>query len=116
MIREIQAQSRAIGATLAIFVSPSKLQGDAETQAQMLQAFPGVKLDLAKPDRELAQFSAEIGAPFIPVLPDLLAAAETAAEPLFYGFQDEHWTIAGNRVVAEALAKGLRANGLLPAD
>ncbi len=116
LIREIQAQSRAAGAKLAIFVSPSKLQGDGETQAQMREAFPGVKLDLAKPDRELAQLAAEIGAPFIPVLPDLLAAAGNAAEPLFYGFQDEHWTIAGNRVVAEALAEGLRANGLLPAD
>lgn len=116
LIREIQAQAQAAGATFAIFVSPSKLQGDAETQAQMEEAFPGVKLDLAKPDRELAKFAGEIGAPFIPVLPDFQAVTGNAADPLFYGFQDEHWTISGNRVVAQALAKGLRANGLLPAD
>jgi hypothetical protein len=115
LIRDIQAQSRAMGAGFAVFVSPSKLQGEPETQARVQEAFPGVKLDVGKIDREMERFAGEIGAPFIPVLPAIQAATASSAEPLFFSFQDEHWTIAGNRVVAGALAKGLRANGLLPA-
>lgn len=114
LIRDLQARSRGVGAEFAIFVATSKLQGDSETQARIQEAFPGVALDVGRIDRELERFAGEIGAPFIPVLPGILAAAETSAEPLFYGFQDEHWTIAGNRVVAAALAKGLRAHGLVP--
>lgn len=114
LIRAIQAESRAMGAEFAIFVSPSKLQGEPETQARVREAFPGAKLDVGKIDREMERFAGEIGAPFIPVLPDIQAAEVSPAEPLFFGFQDEHWTVAGNRVVAEALAKGLQANGLLP--
>lgn len=114
LIRDLQVRSRAIGAEFAIFVATSKLQGDTATQARIREAFPGVALDVGRIDRELERFADELGAPFIPVLPDILAAAETSPEPLFYGFQDEHWTIAGNRVVAAALAKGLRAHGLVP--
>lgn len=115
LIRDMQAQSRAMGAGFGLFVSTSKLQGDPATQARVLDAFPGVELDVGKIDREIEQFAREIGAPFIPVLPDMQAAAADTQHPLFFGFEDEHWTVAGNRVVAEALAKGLRANGLLPA-
>ncbi len=114
LIRDIQAQSEAMGARFGLFVSTSKLQGDPATQARVLAAYPGVELDVGKIDREIARFAAEIGAPFIPILPDMQAAAADAANPLFFGFEDEHWTVAGNRVVAEALARGLRANGLLP--
>lgn len=116
MIREIQAQCRAMGAGFGIFVATSKLQGDTATQAQIQEAFLGVKLDVGRIDRELERFAGEIGAPFIPVLPALQAAARSSAEPLFYGFQDEHWTLAGNRVVAAALARGLRLHGLLPGE
>lgn len=115
LIREIQAESRAMGAGFAIFVAPSKLQGDAATQRLVAESFPGVALDVGRIDRELEHFADQIGAPFLPVLPAMLAAADQAAEPLFYGFQDEHWTVAGSRVVAEALAKGLRDKELLPA-
>lgn len=116
LIREIQAQSHAMGARFGLFVATSKLQGDLATQAQIQEAFPGVKLDVGRIDRELERFAGEIGAPFIPVLPEVQAAAASEPEPLFYGFQDEHWTVAGSRVVAEALAKGLRQQGLLPGE
>lgn len=116
LISSMQEESRAMGARFGIFVSTSKLQGDPETQARVLEAFPGVALDIGKIDREVERFAGEIGAPFIPILPDVEAAAADLAHPLYFGFEDEHWTATGNRVVAEALAKGLRAKGLVPAS
>lgn len=115
LIGAMQDESHAMGARFGIFVSTAKLQGDPATQARVLEAFPGVALDVGKIDREVERFAAEIGAPFIPILPDVEAAAADLAHPLYFGFEDEHWTVTGNRVVAEALAKGLQANGLLPA-
>jgi len=115
LITSMQEEIRAMGARFGIFVSTSKLQGDPETQARVLEAFPGVALDVGRIDREVERFAGEIGAPFIPILPDVQAAAADLAHPLYFGFEDEHWTATGNRVVAEALAKGLRAKGLLPA-
>lgn len=114
LIRELQKESRAVGADFAIFIATSIVQGDAGAQARVQDAFPGVKLDIARIDREMERFADAIGAPFLPVRPDLLAAATNSAGPLFYQFQDEHWTPAGARVVAEALARGLRERKLLP--
>jgi lysophospholipase L1-like esterase len=116
LIREIQRESQAMGARFGLFVCTSMLQGDAGAQARVREAFPGMKLDLAKIDRELERFANEIGAPFIPILPAFEAAPKNSAEPLFYQFQDEHWTPAGSRLVAEALARGLREKKLLPGD
>ena len=55
-------------------------------------------------------------AAILPVLPAIQAASGRGGELLYYQFQDEHWTLAGNRVVAEALARGLQQKGLLPAS
>ena len=115
LLREIQRESQVVGAQFALFVSPSMLQGDAGAQARVREAFPGVKLDIDRIDREMERFASEIGVPILPVLPAMLEAAARGGEQLYYQFQDEHWTLAGNRVVAEALARGLRQKGLLPA-
>ena len=44
------------------------------------------------------------------------SAAAESTELLYYQFQDEHWTTAGNRVIAQALAQGLRERKLVPAE
>lgn len=116
LIRELQRESRAIGAEFAIFVAPSMLQGDAGVQERIRQAFPGVKLDIDRIDREMARFADEIGAPLVPLLPAMLAAASQSKELLYYQFQDEHWTTAGNRVIGQALAQGLKDRKLVPAE
>lgn len=116
LIREIQAESLAMGARFGVFVSTSKLQADPEFQARVAKAFPQVELDVGRIDREMEQLANRIGAPFIPVLPAMLAAARDAERPLFFGFEDEHWTEAGHAVVAQALADGIKAHGLVPID
>ncbi|WP_119418724.1 hypothetical protein [Desertibaculum subflavum] len=116
LIGEMQAEARAMGAGFGIFVAPSMLQGDAATQARVRDAFPGIKLDVGRINRELAAFAAEIGAAYIPVLRHFNAAAATSASPLFHQFEDEHLNAAGNRVVAAALARGLREGRLLPGN
>ena len=114
LIREMQRESRAMGAEFGLFVATSMLQGDAGAQQRVREAFPGVQLDIGMIDREMERFAGEIGAPFLDILPAIQAATtQGGPEPLFYQFQDEHWTRAGNRVVAEALARELREKKLL---
>lgn len=105
-----------MGARFGIFVSTSKLQGDPEFRGRVADAFPQVELDVGRIDREIEQLARRIGAPFIPVLPAMQAASRDTTHPLFFGFEDEHWTEAGNAVVARALADGIRAHGLAPVD
>lgn len=114
LIRAMQAESRSQGAGFGIFVAPSMLQGDPGTQSRVKDAFPGIRLDLNKINREMEAFAAKIEAPYIPVLRHFNAAGAAAPEPLFHQFHDEHLNIAGNRVFAEILARGLRDAGLLP--
>jgi len=116
VIREIQAESERMGARFALFVATSKLQGDPEMQARVAEAYPEVALDVGRIDREMAALADRIGAPFLPLLPAMQAAVAEAEVPLFFGFADEHWTAAGSAIIAQALADGLRAEGLVPAD
>lgn len=113
LIRDMQAKSHEMGAGFGIFVSTSKLQGDPEFQARVTEAFPGVEFDVGRIDRDIEGLARRIGAPFIPVLPAMQAAAADPARPLFFGFEDEHWTAAGNEVVAGALAQGIKSHGLV---
>ena len=105
-----------MGARFGLFVSTSKLQGDPEFRARVAAAFPKVELDVGRIDRDMEELARRIGAPFIPILPAMQAAGEDTARPLFFGFEDEHWTAAGNAVVAGALADGIKANALVPMD
>lgn len=116
VIREIQAESRRMGARFGMFVATSKLQGDAEMQGRVADAYPGVKLEVERIDREIEEFAREIDAYFIPVLPAMEAAAQKPERPLFFGFADEHWTASGTAVIAQALADGLRAQQLVPSN
>lgn len=114
VIREIQAEAERMGARFAMFVATSKLQGDPEMQARVAEAYPEVALDVGRIDREMAALADRIGAPLLPLLPAMQAAAAEAEVPLFFGFADEHWTAAGSAVIAQALADGLRAERLVP--
>jgi hypothetical protein len=116
LIRSMQEQSHAMGAEFGIFVSTSKLQGDPEMRARVTEAFPGIELDIGRIDRDMEQFAKEIGAAFIPVLPSMQEASADTDRPLFFGFEDEHWTKAGNSIVATALMQGLRAENLVPVN
>lgn len=116
LISAMQAEARAMDAHFGIFVAPSILQGDAAAQARVRDAFPGIKLDVGRINREIAAFAAEIGAAYIPVLRHFNAAAAASAESLFHQFEDEHLNAAGNRAVAAALARGLKEGKLLPGD
>ena len=114
LIRRMQAESQRIGARFAMFVSPSKLQGDPEFRARVEAAFPNIRIDVAKMDRELRAFGDSIDAPVLELLPAFLAAAGAGRSDLFYDFEDEHWTAPAHALVAEALARQLRELGLVP--
>jgi hypothetical protein len=104
---------RAAGARFAVFVPPSKIQGDPEHRQRIEQAFPGARIDPLKMDREIKALGDRLGFAALDITTPILAEAAKGGAPLYFDFEDEHWTPHGNRIAAEALAAQLRQAGLV---
>jgi hypothetical protein len=104
---------RSGGARFAVFVPPSKIQGDPEHRQRIEQAFPGARIDPLKMDREIKALADRLGFAALDITTPILAAAAKGGAPLYFNFEDEHWTPHGNRIAAEALAAQLQQAGLV---
>jgi lysophospholipase L1-like esterase len=111
----LRTLSRARRWPLAVALIPARMQVDGEAwnttvrpaHASALRPF----YDATRPNRVLAAMLREIGVPALDLLEPLRHAS---TEHTVYFPLDGHLTVAGNRVVAEALFDWLCAEGLVP--
>lgn len=113
LIEAMATESRAAGATFAMFVPPVKMQADPALRQRIEQAYPGARLDPLKMDRELQALAGRLGVTALDITTTMMTEAARGGAPLYYDIEDEHWTPRGNRVAAEALARELRRAGLV---
>ena len=104
------------GRRLVIALYPSVLQVYPEARAQLeeeLRQQPSVTgpapidVDPLRPNRVVLEYCRAFALACYDATADLIAASRESSEPL-YKARDTHWTIRGNRVVAEAQARWLR--------
>ena len=104
------------GRRLMIALYPSVLQVYPEARARLeeeLQKRPDVTgtapidVDPQRPNRVVLEYCRAAALACYDATTDLIAASRQSSEPL-YKARDTHWTIRGNRVVAEAQARWLR--------
>ncbi len=113
LIKEMRDRSQAAGARFAMWAYVSKLQAEPEALARVQQAMPGVKINVAKPERELKALGEKLGIPVIEMLPAIQAAVKKGDHRLYFGIDDEHMTAWGHQAAAGILAAQLKSLGLL---
>jgi hypothetical protein len=102
LIGAFVSTAHARGIPVALVIMPELIQIDGARWSSATKDRPG--LDPLLPDRRLAEIATRLGVPLLDLEPALRAAGTT--EPLYFPL-DSHWTVAGNRVVGEALARFL---------
>jgi len=109
-IDALDQEVMATGASFLVMLIPDEMQVDAEARAGLL-ARVGIaepELDIELPQRELGRELARSGIEVVDLLPEL---RDTAAVQTLYLPRNTHWSAAGNRIAAEALARHLEAEG-----
>ena len=91
---------------------PGKIQLQKRVQQAYLSQFPNLKFDLTRVNRELESFAREQGIVHFDLLTPMLQARDAGEERLFHRI-DQHLDKGGHLVMARALAKQLKASGLL---
>ena len=116
VIEAMRAEVEKDGGTFALYIAPPKLQGDRRYRERLQEAFPALRLDATRINREIAAYGKAAGMPVIDVLP-ALEAADRAGPPgrLYYDIEDEHLRPEGHVVVVAELARQLRDLRLVPA-
>lgn len=95
------------GARFVLAVAPHKAQLDPAEWERLIRGAPlpaGVGWDPLLPQARLAAFAAARGIRAVDLLPAL--RSDDSAGPLFFA-RNSHWTAAGHRAVAEALAEAV---------
>jgi hypothetical protein len=104
------------GHRLVMTLYPSELQVDSKMRSELVEELRQprrlagllpVYIDPQIPNRILLDHCRRVGMDCYDVTLDLIAASKESPEPL-YKKRDTHWTVRGNRVVAEAQARWLR--------
>lgn len=112
----LRHEIRARGGRLVLSVYPSVLQVYSEKRSELIEDLRReprwarllpVHIDPQLPNRILLDYCRRVGIDCYDATPDLIVASRESAEPL-YKERDTHWTVRGNRVVAEAQARWLR--------
>lgn len=114
VIRGMRDQTEATGSKFVMYSYVNKMQGNPDYLASVKAAMPDLKLDMAKPERELQAFGNEAGIPVISMYETIAKAAAGGDRGIYFGLDDEHMTAHGHRLAAEALTADLKAKGLLP--
>ena len=108
-LTKIIALCRARGVPLAVVLSPSHVQVSRALLAEGARS-AGVDpagIDVAGPQRRLAAFFAERGVPVLDLLPAFERAARERDPDGFYLTNDTHWSVAGNEIAAQEIARFL---------
>ena len=104
------------GHRLVMTLYPSELQVDSQMRSELVEelrrqprlaGLGPVHIDPQIPNRILLDHCRRVGMDCYDVTPDLIAASRESPESL-YKKRDTHWTLRGNRVVAETQARWLR--------
>ena len=116
IILRMRDVAAARGASFAMMVMASKLQGDRRYQRRIAETFPSLKLDLKRINRAFETFGKAADIPVFDALTPLLAAAGAGADDLYFDIEDKHMTAKAHRLVAADLARQIAASGLLRLD
>lgn len=102
ILREMKEETQKAGAQFAIAVIPSGLALQEELLDRLVRTHgvPRAMFDIKRPHKILEEFGRVHGVPIIDLLP-AFADAGARGEELTRG----HWTAAGHRVAAEAIAR-----------
>jgi hypothetical protein len=114
VIMDMQRKSAAAGARFAMFSHVAKIEGDPEYRQAVASAYPRIRIDPAKAERELVTFGAANGIPVVSYSSAILEAARDPAfhSKLYFSMGDEHLTAKGYALAAPELARDLLAKGL----
>ena len=85
---ETNKLAEANGAKLAVLIVPRELQVEPKFAAQIAEQYPGLRLDLTKSNRRLAQFCHDNGIAIVDPLPDFIEAVKAGKGPLFHQIED----------------------------
>ena len=118
LLARVQARATSIGAPLAVFAIPDSVQLDERTwrrdrDIQRDRRFRDGLLNIAAPNRHLAEIAARQRFPFLDLLPTFRDASDGDWER-YYFETDQHWNRAGHALAAEELERFLAERGLLP--
>jgi hypothetical protein len=105
----IVALCRARGVPLVVVVSPSQVQVSPALLAEgarSASADPSA-FDVAIPQKRLAVFFAERDVAMLDLLPAFARASRTHDPDGFYLKNDTHWSVPGNEIAGEAIARFL---------
>lgn len=113
VVAQMDAEIRARGARTAIVLVPARFQLDpAELgRVQEMVAADGYTITADGASRRFRQALAPLGIPMLDLLPIFLAAPDPGA--IFFE-STVHLTPAGHRLTADAIARFLESEGLLP--
>ncbi len=106
--------SEAAGAAFAVFAIPTQLQTDPAYQEMITATYPGLELDLDRPDRRLAQIGAALEFPVILFADRFREAAQAGEGPFHFQIEDVHFNAAGHAFATKILAQELVDAGLVP--
>lgn len=113
VLSALAASVRRHGATPVLVIVPDEYQVNDDLRHRILERYdvPPANIDVTLPQRRLLAWCQSRGVPCLDLLP-VLRAAEQQGEPT-YQLRDSHWNPAGNRRVAEAVARFLVGTGLV---
>ncbi len=119
LITQLQQEVEADGAQFAVVFFPwniliqLSLFSPTEQQALLKENFAFTEVDIDRPNRRLAGFLSEQNIPFIDLTGPMIER-QASQEISLHFVGDSHWTVEGNRFVADTLAQWLAQNNLLP--
>ncbi|MCC6796690.1 MAG: SGNH/GDSL hydrolase family protein [Candidatus Hydrogenedentes bacterium] len=115
-IREIRLVAAQNGAKFAAFSIPAKIQVDERLQASLLSQFPGLQLNIEKPQAQLAALAEAEGFAKLDLFPVIKASCGTDGSVLYHRYRDTHWNSKGHAVAAKALIEFLKSHELIPSN
>ena len=105
LLIETDRVARGAGARLVVLLVPADFQVVPRAQAAVRAAYPQAPLDPLRIDRELAEFCAQQGIPFLDPTPEF-TRVQAEGRPLYYALEDRHWNADGHALATELLALG----------
>jgi len=111
IIARLRDEVNSRGAKLVVVLIAAPEQVYPEQWARTVAANPALQvldLDLDAPNQRLTRFLTSEGIPHLDLLPVFRQAAGQPDTPPLHFQHDQHWTEAGHRLAAEAIAEFLR--------
>lgn len=102
-LRRIVARAKAAKVELRVLLLPSKERVYREDYERLFPHMRGYLENEAGGYERLSELAAELGVPCLDLTPALRERALSGGEPLYFAL-DPHWTPAGHRAAAEAIA------------